>query len=62
MQYKLTNQNVKRFCNSGEEIVGTLRLAVNAETEHAAISVLVGLSGVEVPVASAILTAIDPER
>jgi hypothetical protein len=33
-----------------------------AETDRAAVAVLVGLNGVQVPVASAILTAIDPER
>ncbi|HYM11109.1 MAG TPA: hypothetical protein VEU62_10260 [Bryobacterales bacterium] len=48
--------------NSDVEIRDALRLAANAETERAAISVLCGLSGVEIPVASAILTAIDPER
>jgi RNase P/RNase MRP subunit POP5 len=48
--------------NSDGEIRDALRLAVKAETERAGISVLCGLSGVEVPVASAILTAIDPER
>ncbi|HYM13415.1 MAG TPA: hypothetical protein VEU62_21935 [Bryobacterales bacterium] len=48
--------------NSDVEIRDALRLAVNAETERAALSVLCGLSGVEIPVASAILTAIDPER
>ena len=35
---------------------------VRFKTERAAIAVLLGLQGVHVPVASAILTAIDPER
>ena len=48
--------------NSEDEIADALRLAVQAKTERAAISVLCGLFGVEIPVASAILTAIDPER
>jgi hypothetical protein len=48
--------------NSDREIGDALRLAVCAETERAAIAVLLGLHGVQVPVASAILTAIDPER
>lgn len=33
-----------------------------ARTERAAMAVLTGLSGVEVPVASAVMTAIDPAR
>jgi len=35
---------------------------VSAKTERAAVAVLLGLQGVQVPVASAILTAIYPER
>ena len=48
--------------NSDEDIADALRLAVEAKTDRAAIAVLMGLSGVQVAVASAILTAIDPER
>jgi hypothetical protein len=48
--------------NTDEEIVDALRLAVEAKTDRAAVAVLTGLNGVQVPVASAILTAIDPER
>lgn len=48
--------------NSAQEIADALNLAVSATTERAAVAVLVGLQGVLVPVASAILTAIDPER
>lgn len=48
--------------NSDEDITDALRLAVEANTDRAAIAVLTGLSGVQVAVASAILTAIDPER
>jgi hypothetical protein len=48
--------------NSDEEIADALRLAVSAKTERAALAVLLGLNGVQVPVASAILTAIDPKR
>lgn len=48
--------------NTDDEIADALRLAVEAKTERAAIAVLYGLSGVGVPVASAILTAIFPER
>ena len=48
--------------NSDKEIADALRLAVSAKTERAALAVLLGLNGVQVPVASAILTAIDPKR
>jgi hypothetical protein len=48
--------------NSDEEIADALRLAVSAKTERAAIAVLRGLQGVDAPVASAILTAINPEH
>ena len=48
--------------NCDNEIEDALRLAVRAKTERAAIAVLVGLHGVLVPVASAILTTIYPER
>ena len=48
--------------NSDDEIADALNLASHAKTERAAVAVLLGLQGVHVPVASAILTAIDPER
>jgi hypothetical protein len=48
--------------NSDGEIADALRLAVSAKTNRAAMAVLIGLHGVDVPVASAILTAIDPKR
>ena len=48
--------------NTDEEIADALALAVAAKTDRAAVAVLVGLDGVEVPVASAVLTAIDPKR
>jgi hypothetical protein len=47
--------------NSDEEIRDALELAIIAKTDRASISVLTGVSGVHVPVASAILTAIKPE-
>lgn len=50
------------LCNTDKEIEDALQLAANAKTERAAISVLKGLCGVDVPVASAILTMIYPER
>jgi len=48
--------------NSDADIADALRLAVGAETERAAVAVLPGLRGVEIPVASAVMTAIHPER
>src|ERR1043166_6369023 len=48
--------------NTDTEIADALRLAVEAQTGRAAISVLTGLCGVDVPVASAILTAIKPKE
>ena len=48
--------------NSDEEIADALRLAIMAKTDRASVAVLVGLNGVQVPVASAILTAINPNR
>jgi hypothetical protein len=48
--------------NTDTEIEEALRLAARASTERAAMAVLCGLDGVDVPVASAILTAIDPQR
>jgi hypothetical protein len=48
--------------NTESEIADALRLSIDAATERSAIAVLCGLSGVEVPVASAILTAIAPEQ
>jgi len=48
--------------NSDADITDTLYLATEAKTDRAAVAVLTGLNGVQVPVASAILTAIDPKR
>ena len=48
--------------NTDEDITDALRLAIEAKTDRAAIAVLMGLNGIQVPVASAVLTAIDPER
>src|SRR5438067_18687 len=44
--------------NSKAEVEDALRLAVAATTPRAAIAVLTGLTGVAVPVASAVMTAI----
>jgi hypothetical protein len=44
------------------EVEDALRLALAARTERSAIAVLRGLGGVDVPVASAIMTAVDPSR
>jgi len=48
--------------NTDEEIADALQLAVRAAADRSAVAVLCGLNGVEVPVASAILTVINPER
>jgi len=48
--------------NTDAEIEEALRLGAGAQTERAAIAALCGLFGVNVPVASAVLTAINPER
>ena len=48
--------------NTNAEIADALKLAADAKTERAALAVLTGLRGVEVPVASAILTAVYPKR
>jgi len=62
-RWKTRGRGISRLSrNSDTEILDALRLAVGAQTERAAIAVLCGLDGVEVPVASAILTAVDPER
>lgn len=47
--------------NSDNEIADALRLALEAKTPRAAIAVLTGLSGVDVPVASAVLAMIRPD-
>ncbi len=61
--WKTKGRGRSRLClNSDKEIADALRLAVSAGTERAAVAVLVGLHGVLVPVASAVLAAIDPER
>ncbi|WP_156647987.1 hypothetical protein [Methylobacterium sp. Leaf88] len=48
--------------NSDEEVADALRTALLATTPRVAVSVLTGLSGVAVPVASAILAAIRPDH
>ena len=48
--------------NSDEEIADAVRLAADAKTDRSGIAVLIGLFGVGIPVASAILTAMFPLR
>ena len=48
--------------NTEADVADALRLAVDAKTDRAAVAVLTGLRGVDVPVASAILAAIEPDR
>ena len=48
--------------NTEADVADALRLAVSAKTERAAVAVLTGLRGVDVPVASAVMAAIAPDR
>ncbi|WP_456712312.1 hypothetical protein [Bradyrhizobium sp. USDA 4353] len=48
--------------NADDDIADALGLAIAARTERAAVAVLRGLEGVDVPVASAILTTLDAHR
>jgi hypothetical protein len=48
--------------NTDEEIADALRLAASANTDRSGLAVLRGLSGVDIPVASAVLTTINPGR
>jgi len=48
--------------NTEEDISDALKLAVSAQTDRSAVAVLLGLGGVQVPVASAILAMIYPEK
>jgi hypothetical protein len=48
--------------NSDAEIAEALTLSTSAQTDRCAVAVLMGLNGVRVPVASAVVTAINPER
>lgn len=50
------------YKNSPEEIADALRLSIDARQPRSAFSVLMGLRGVETPMASAILTAIDQNK
>jgi hypothetical protein len=62
-RWKTKGRGVSRLeRNTHEEIADALKLAIDAKAERSAISVLTGLSGVDVPVASAILTAIKPDK
>jgi hypothetical protein len=62
-RWKTGGRGISRLArNTDDEIADALSLSVCAKTERAAVAVLVGLEGVAVPVASAILTTIDPER
>jgi len=48
--------------NSDEEITEALRVATSIKSPKLAIALLCGLTGVAIPVASSIMTAIYPER
>ncbi len=60
-RWKTGGRGISRLSrNTDAEIEDTLRLASTTQTERAAIAVLCGLHGVGVPVASAVMTAINP--
>jgi len=48
--------------NSDAELAEALRIAVHAKERRTALAVLIGLNGVMLPMASAILTAINPMK
>jgi len=61
-RWKTKNRGKSRTLkNSDSEIAEALRIAVVLKSPKLAISVLRGLAGVEIPVASAIMTAIKPK-
>jgi hypothetical protein len=62
-RWKTKGRGVSRLAsNSDDEIADALRLALDARAGRSAIAVLTGLYGVDVPVASAILTAMKPDQ
>ena len=48
--------------NDCAEIADALDLAIRAKSDRSAVAILVGLSGISVPIASAILTVLMPNR
>jgi hypothetical protein len=61
-RWKTNSRGISRIQeNSPEDVRDALRLATDAQSVRAALAVLTGLNGVDLPVASAILTAIFPE-
>src|SRR6185437_5860947 len=62
-KWKTNGRGISRLLrNSQEDISDALKLAIEAKTDRAAVAVLVGLQGVDVPVASAILTVVNQEK
>jgi len=62
-EWKTTGRGRSRLLRNEEpDIHDALRLACMAETPRAAIAVLTSLDGIAVPVASAIMTTIYPDR
>ena len=62
-RWKTGGRGVSRLSgNTDPEVAEALDIAVHAKTERTAVAVLIGLRGVNVPVASAILTCIDQQR
>jgi len=62
-EWKTKNRGKSRLDkNSMSEVEEALRLAATAKEPRSAMAVLKGLSGVNVPVASAIMTLVHPEK
>jgi hypothetical protein len=62
-KWKTRGRGISRIAaNTDAEIADALRLAVAARTERSALAVLLGLVGIAIPVASAVLTVINPKR
>jgi hypothetical protein len=62
-RWKTRGRGISRLeKNTDEEIADVLALAAKAKTERSAVAVLCGLTGIDIPVASAVLTAMNPER
>jgi hypothetical protein len=62
VEWKTNNRGFTRLDkNTDAEVLDAIRLALDAKCPRSAIAVLIGLDGVGVPVASAIMTMLKPE-
>jgi hypothetical protein len=62
VEWKSARAAARLMRNREDDVADALRLAILAGSDRAAIAVLTGLRGVDVPVASAIMWAIAPAR